>query len=108
MNTSTNRRINIVLPEDTIQSIDRMVKPGERSHFINDAVQYFVAHRGAEAMRTLLEQTTIRDRDLDLEIAAEWAAVDSETWQQLDSSQPLPDQQRSGAAKSTSRRSTPR
>jgi hypothetical protein len=31
-----------------------------------------------QKLRDLLEYTTIRDRDLDLEIMADWAAVDRE------------------------------
>jgi CopG family transcriptional regulator/antitoxin EndoAI len=98
------KRINIVLPEETIQSIDRMVRPGERSRFINQAVQHFVSYRSAEALRTRLEGATVRDRDLDREIAADWFAVDKEAWQRLDTKE----QNRNirGAAKSGSRPST--
>lgn len=83
-----NRRINIVLPEVTIQSIDRMVKHGERSRFIDQAVRHFVANRGTEAVRARLEETAVRDRDLDSELAAEWSGVDNESWQQLDEHKP--------------------
>ncbi|HCF27657.1 MAG TPA: hypothetical protein DEV81_10775 [Cyanobacteria bacterium UBA11049] len=34
------RRINITLPEETIQLIDPMVSKGDRSHFINEALKY--------------------------------------------------------------------
>ena len=63
------KRINIVLPEATVSTIDRLVKPGERSRFIDLAVQHYVSHRSAEALRNQMEQTAIRDRDLDVEIA---------------------------------------
>ena len=99
------KRINIVLPENTIQTIDRMTKPGERSRFINQAVRHYVANRSAEALRARLEHTAVRDRDLDREIASEWFAVDQETWQQIEEVKP----QRKPATRSgeryTSRRS---
>ena len=60
-----SKRINIVLPEATVRTIDRMVKPSQRSRFINQTVQHFVANRSIEALRTQLEQTAVRDRDLD-------------------------------------------
>jgi CopG family transcriptional regulator / antitoxin EndoAI len=79
-----SKRINIVLPETTIQTIDRMIRRGQRSRFINQAVQHYVANRSIEALRAHLERAAVRDRDLDREIAADWFAVDHETWRQLD------------------------
>ncbi len=38
------KRLNIVLPEATVQTIDRMAKPGHRGRFIDQAVKHFVAH----------------------------------------------------------------
>jgi hypothetical protein len=35
-----SRHINIILPDVTIQTIDRMAKPGERSRFIDQAVRH--------------------------------------------------------------------
>ena len=102
-----SKRINIVLPETTIQTIDRMAKPGQRSRFIDQAVQHFVATRSTEALRAQLERTAVRDRDLDLEIAAAWFAVDHETCQQLDEPKRRKPAAR-GAERSTSRRSTRR
>jgi CopG family transcriptional regulator/antitoxin EndoAI len=100
-----NKRINVVLPETTLQTIDRMVKPGERSRFIDQAVQHFVSHKSTEALRIRMEQTAVRDRDLDREISADWFAVDKEAWQTpgAKARKRLPTR---GAAKSTSRRLT--
>ena len=100
-----SKRINIVLPEITIETIDRMARPGQRSRFINQAVQHYVANRSIEALRKQLERATVRDRGLDREIAAHWFAVDHETWQKLE--EPNQDRRPIGrdAGKSTSRRS---
>jgi hypothetical protein len=86
-----SKRINIVLPEATIQTIDRI-----RSRFIDRAVQHFVSHRSKEALRTQLECATVRDRDLDSEIAVDWFHVDTKELKEPDTR---------SAAKSTSRRS---
>ena len=101
-----SKRINIVLPETTIQTIDRIVKPGQRSRFINQAVDHYVANRSAEALRAKLERAAIRDRDLDREVAADWFAVDQESWQRLDKPKGRRNRTTPGAEKSTSRRST--
>ena len=98
-----SKRINIVLPETTVQTIDRMAKPGQRSRFINQAVQHFVANRSTEALRAQLERTAVRDRDLEREVAADWFTVDQESWQQLNEPNRKPATR--GEAKSTSRRS---
>src|ERR1017187_7006679 len=100
-----NKRINIVLPETTIQTIDRIARPGQRSGFINQAVEHFVQHRSTEALRARLESTAVRDRDLDQEIAGEWSTVDKDAWQLLDSRERERRTTR-GAVKSTLRRST--
>ena len=101
---SARKRINIVLPEATIRTIDRMAVPGQRSRFIDQAVRHYVANRSVEALRARLEQTAVRDRDLDREIAADWVAVDREIWQRLDRKESAT----RGAERSTSSRSTRR
>jgi len=106
--SSMSRRINIVLSERTLRTIDRIVKPGKRSHFINQAVEHFVTHRSAEALRSQLERAAIRDRDLDREVASDWIAVDSEAWQQLDTGERERKASGRGEARSTSQRSTRR
>ncbi len=57
-----------------------------------------------------LEQTAVRDQDIDRQVAEDWVAVDHEAWQQLEH-QPtqatLKPATRAGV-KSTSRRSTQR
>jgi hypothetical protein len=55
-----------------------------------------------------LERTAVRDRDLDLEIAADWFAVDRETCQQLDEAKGRRKPAVRDAERSTSPRSTRR
>jgi hypothetical protein len=101
------KRLNIILPETTVRTIDRMAKPGERSLFIDQAIQHFVTHRSTEALRDQLERAVVRDRDLDREITNEWVAADQELWKQLDTAESQKRGTR-GAAKSTLQRSTRR
>jgi CopG family transcriptional regulator/antitoxin EndoAI len=101
-----SKRINIVLPEATVQTIDRLVKPGQRSRFIDTAVQHYVANRSVEALRTQLERAAVRDQDLDREVASDWFAVDQQAWQQLDEPKTIRKLATPGGARSTSRRST--
>jgi CopG family transcriptional regulator/antitoxin EndoAI len=100
-------RINIVLPESRVREINRLVKPGERSRFIDRAVQHYIATRSPEALQSLLAETAERDRDLDREVASDWFSVDKQMWQRLDSTGRRSRATR-GGGKSISRRSTQR
>jgi hypothetical protein len=98
------KRINIMLPEDTVRTIDRLARPGQRSRFIARAVQHYIITASPEALQERLKQAAIRDRDLDLEIANDWFAVDQEQWRQLDNQEKRQRPPGPRGAKSTSRR----
>lgn len=78
------KRINVIMPTDTIRTIDRMVRPGQRSEFITRAVEHYVATQSAEAIQKLLEVTAVRDRDLDQQVLEDWFEVDQQSWQHID------------------------
>jgi hypothetical protein len=101
-------RINVILPEDTVQAIDRVTRPGQRSRFIDRAVRHYFATASPQALRERLKQAAIRDRDLDLEMARDWFAVDQEQWLQLDAHEERATPGSRREVKSTSRRSTRR
>jgi len=61
-----------------------MTKPDRRSRFIDHAVRHYMANQSIEALRARLERAAVRDQDLDREVAADWSAVDRETWRRLD------------------------
>jgi CopG family transcriptional regulator / antitoxin EndoAI len=96
------KRINLILEEETEQMINRAAKPGERSRFINRAVQYYAATHSPEAHRERLKQAALRDRDLADETARDWRAVDREAWQILNLGERRTSRSTRGAAKSTS------
>jgi hypothetical protein len=52
-----SKRINIVLPETTLNVLDRMAPKGNRSHFISQAEE-------------------------SLKLALEWFPIEEETWQE--------------------------
>lgn len=102
------KRINVILPEATVRTIDRLSRPGQRSRFIDRAVQHYVTTASPEALQERLKQAALRDRDLDLEIASDWFAVDREQWQKLENQENRQSPSGREEAKSTSRRSTRR
>ena len=100
------KRINVILQEATVRTIDRLSRPGQRSRFIERAVQHFVATASPEALEERLRQAALRDRDLDREIASDWFAVDQEQWQKRETQENRHAPSGREEAKSTSRRST--
>jgi hypothetical protein len=58
------KRMNIILEDETAQTINRAAKPGERSRFINRVVQYYAAMHSPVALRARLKHAALRDRDL--------------------------------------------
>ena len=100
------KRINIILQEATVRTIDRLSRPGQRSRFIERAVHYYVTTASPEALEERLKQAALRDHDLDLEIGSDWFAVDQEQWQKLENQEHPPSGREE--AKSTSRHSIPR
>jgi phosphate uptake regulator len=96
------KRINLILEAETEQTINRAAKPGERSRFINRAVQHYAATHSTEAIRERLKAAALRDRDLAREIANDWRAVDREAWQSLNRGERKVKRSTRGAERSTS------
>ena len=48
------------------------------------------SNRSSEALRARLEETIVRDQDLEREILAGWSAVDYESWQRIDEPESAP------------------
>lgn len=76
------RRINITLPEETVQLIDRMVPKGDRSHFINEALKYYIAQTQKNKLKQQLKEGAIRQAERDLNLAQDWIALEEEAWLQ--------------------------
>lgn len=98
------KRVNVMLADSTVRTIDRLSRRGQRSRFIERAVRHYLMTASPEALKERLKAAAVRDRDLDSEIARDWAAVDQEQWQELEKRRP-PRKAGRNAGKSTSRRS---
>jgi len=78
--TTMHRRLNITLPEETVRLIDRVAKKGDRSRFIAEAVERYVAEIGRANLKRQLKEGAIRRADRDLQLATEWFGVEEEAW----------------------------
>ena len=74
------RRLNIVLPEETINVLKRVAPKGGRSRFISQAVLHYVEHKGKQGLRERLKREAIENAQRDAEIAAEWFPLEEEAY----------------------------
>ena len=75
-----NRRINITLPNETIELLNYIVPKGDRSRFINDAVQYYITEIEKKKLREQLRQGAIERSQRDLNLAETWFDLEEEVW----------------------------
>lgn len=74
-------RINITLPEETIELLDRVAPKGGRSRLVNTAVRRYISERSKQNVEKLMKEGAIKWADRNREIAEEWFHVDEEAWQ---------------------------
>jgi CopG family transcriptional regulator / antitoxin EndoAI len=75
------KRINIVLPEETIRVLDRVAPKGNRSRLISEAVIHYVTCRAKSNLAERVRLGAIANAERDLELAQEWFPIDEEAWQ---------------------------
>ena len=73
-----NKRINIVLPETTLAVLERVVRKGGRSRFIDLAVRHYVETQSRQSLRERLEAGYRASAKEDLEMAADWFPLEEE------------------------------
>jgi len=76
-NISTKyKRINITLPDATIQLLDNVAQKGTRSSFVDQAVRFYVEGIGQANLKKQLREGAIKNSKRDLSIAEEWFLID--------------------------------
>jgi CopG family transcriptional regulator/antitoxin EndoAI len=75
-----SKRINIVLPDETVALLDSLANKGARRRFIDYAVRYVVETQGKRALREQLKAGYRANAERDLAIAAEWFPLEEEAW----------------------------
>ena len=73
-----NRRLNISLPERTVELIDRVAGRGRRSALIDLAVRRYVRDESRASLRRQLAEGARARGDRDLQLAEEWFPVEAE------------------------------
>jgi CopG family transcriptional regulator/antitoxin EndoAI len=81
-----SKRINIVLPDETVALLDRVAAKGSRSRFIARAVMHLVETEGRANLRKCLRAESLANAERDLAIAAEWFPLEEEAARVLETS----------------------
>lgn len=79
------KRINIILPEQTVVVLDRITTKGNRSRFISRAVHFYIENQGKQNLREQLKAGYIANAERDLALAAEWFPLEEEANASLES-----------------------
>jgi CopG family transcriptional regulator / antitoxin EndoAI len=74
------KRINVTLPEETLELIDRVTEHGDRSRFIDEAVRHYIWETGRVNLRKELQEGASQWAERDLHLAEEWFTLDEEVW----------------------------
>ena len=75
------KRINVVLPVETIKVLDRVAPKGNRSRLISEAVLHYVESRAKGNLAEQLKAGAVANAKRDLEIAQEWFSLDEKAWE---------------------------
>ena len=78
--TAVNQRINVSLPEETLQLLDRVAGKGDRSRLIDEAVRYYIDDKGRRELKKRLKEGAIRRASRDLQLTEEWFPLEAEVW----------------------------
>jgi len=79
--TSLYKRINITLPKDTIQLLNKVAAQGERSRLIDKALRAHISKAGRAELRKQLIEGYIANAERDLQMAKDWFPLEEEAWQ---------------------------
>ena len=69
-------RINVTLPVETIRLMERVTNKGNRSRFIDQAVQHYVDTVGRASLRRRLEEGAQAQAERDLRLVQDWFPVE--------------------------------
>ncbi len=76
-----SKRINVMLPDETLAVLDRVARPRGRSRFISRAVMHYVQSHAKQNLRERLKAGYQANAQASLKMALEWFPLEEEAWQ---------------------------
>ncbi len=78
MSKTVTKRVNITLPQETLELIDRLAPKGARSRLISQAVHFYVDEMGQENLRRLLREGAVEHAQRDRQLSEDWFTLEEE------------------------------
>ncbi len=78
---ATYKRINITLPESTIEMLESIADKGSRSSLIDNALKVYIKDLTKERLKQQLKEGAIARSERNIELAREWALLEDEVWE---------------------------
>lgn len=76
-----SKRINVMLPDETLAVLDRVTRRGSRSRFVSRAVLHYVRSHGKQNLRERLKAGYQAHAQENLQMALEWFPLEEAPWQ---------------------------
>ena len=73
-------RLNITLPEELAQALEKLVSPRQKSRFIAEAISQRIKKIQNEELERTLEEGYRARKDESISIAKEFESIDIEGW----------------------------
>ena len=81
MKRAVHKRINITLPESTVEMIESIAGKGSRSSLIDSAVRLYVKNIKQTSLKQQLREGAIARAERNLQMEQEWSHLEDEVWQ---------------------------
>lgn len=75
-----SKRINVILPDETMALLDRVTPRGGRSRFVSKAVIHYVKSCGRQNLREQLRAGYQANAEENLKIALDWFPLEEAAW----------------------------
>lgn len=75
------QRINVTLPSETLKQLDEYAPKGDRSRFIDEAIQHYINQIQKQKLREQLQLGSILRAERDRALAEDWFVIEEEAWQ---------------------------
>lgn len=76
----TRKRVNIILPERTLNLIDRVAESGNRSRLIDEAIRFYIEQMTRSNLRQKLKEGALQRAEPNRKFSDKWFFMEEELW----------------------------
>ena len=78
-----DRKLNITIPEATMQLIEEKMPQENLEQLINKALNFYIKQNLSENLKEELRIGAIKRAERDLQLAEEWYELEEEAWEKI-------------------------